>query len=223
MSPFAGPGRARRIAASPSFGYVANEGNHARSSCAKAIEVEGIKVAPPLTRNQAQTLVSFGLLADTADGLMGAWLGVESMWAETVQEARSDPGENRLLEKVNGEWSFIETLRHLIFVTDAWVGVGVLGSNVRHPLGLPPHFVANGRELGLDLEAKPDLDTVLLARTERQKTLEDALRVVGSDLGEPCLGPLSGFTRLDAFQVVIAEECFHRAFAIRDLAALTGS
>ena len=57
----------------------------------------------------------------------------------------------------------------------------------------------------------------------REKILEGALRVVGSDLGESCLGPLSTFTRLGAFQVVIAEEGFHYAFAIRDLAALAGS
>ena len=216
-----GPGR-RRSPQSSSFGDVANEGNHARSSGAEAIEVEGIKVAPPITSNQAQTLVSYGLLADSVDGLIAAWLRVESMWTETVDQARIDPGDIRLLEKVNGEWSFIETLRHLIFVTDAWVGVGLLGSKVRHPLGLPPHFVTNGTELGLDLEAKPDLDTVLLARAERQKTFEGALRAVRSDLGEPCLGPLSGFTRMGAFQVVIAEEFFHHAFAVRDLAALAG-
>ena len=195
---------------------------HTRPSDSEAIEVEGITVAPPLTGNQAHTLASYGLLADSADSLIGAWLRVESMWAETVEVARSDAGEIRLLEKVKGEWSFIETLRHLIFVTDAWVGVGVLGSKVRHPLGLPPHFVTNGAELGLDLEARPDLDTVLLARADRQTTFEGALRAVRSDLGEPCLGPLSGFSRLGAFQVVIAEECFHHAFAIRDLAALAG-
>ena len=99
---------------------MAPEGTHTRSSGADAIEVEGIKVAPPLTRNQAQTLVSDGLLADNTDGLIGAWRRIGSMWAETVEEARSDPGEIRLLEKVDGEWSFIETLRHLVFVTDAW-------------------------------------------------------------------------------------------------------
>jgi hypothetical protein len=48
----------------------------------------------------------------------------------------------------------------------------VLGSKVRHPLGLPPHLVVDGEELALDLEAKPDLDTVLLARTDRQKLVE---------------------------------------------------
>jgi hypothetical protein len=202
---------------------VANEDKHARSSGAEAIEVEGIKVAPPLTRNQGRTLASNGLLADGTESLMETWLRVVAFWTDTVREARSSPGERQLTEKVNGEWSFIETLRHLVFVTDSWIGMGVLGSEFRHPLGLPPHFVTNGKELGLDLESKPDLDAVLLARTDRQKSFEGALHAVGADLGEPCLGPLADFTRLGAFQVVIAEEWFHRAFAIRDLATLTGS
>jgi hypothetical protein len=202
---------------------VANEGKHARSSGAEAIVVEGIKVASPLTRNQARTLASHGLVADGTESLMRTWLRVVAFWAATVREARSSPGDLQLTEKVNGEWSFIETLRHFVFVTDSWIGMGVLGSEVRHPLGLPPHFLTNGKELGLDLESKPDLDTVLLARTQRQKNFESALHTVGDDLGEPCLGPLSDFTRLGAFQVVIAEEWFHRAFAIRDLATLTGN
>ena len=71
---------------------MANEGKPTRSTGAEAIEVEGIKFAPPLTRNQAQTLVSYGLPADSADSLMAEWLDVESMWAETVEEARSEPG-----------------------------------------------------------------------------------------------------------------------------------
>jgi hypothetical protein len=49
-----------------------------------------------------------------------------------------DPGEIQLLERVNGEWSFIETLRHLIFVTDGseWV-CSVRTSGIRsafHPI-----------------------------------------------------------------------------------------
>lgn len=32
-----------------------------------------------------------------------------------------------LHERVEGEWSFIETLRHLVFATDAWVKRAILG------------------------------------------------------------------------------------------------
>ena len=48
------------------------------------------------------------------------------------------PWRDFALSRKSKRLAFIEMLRHLIFVTDAWVGVGVLGSNVRHPLGSPP-------------------------------------------------------------------------------------
>lgn len=154
---------------------------------------------------------------------MGTWLRVVASWADTVREARRRPGDLQLTEKVNGEWSFIETLRHLVFVTDTWIGMGVFGSEVRHPLGLPQHFLTNGKELGLDLEIQTRFGYRAPRPDGSSEELREPLHAVGDDLGEPCLGPLSGFTNLGAFQVVIAEEWFHRAFAIRDLATLTGS
>lgn len=39
---------------------------------------------------------------------------------------------------VDGEWSFSQTLRHLVFATDIWLGRAILGSDDFHPLGLEP-------------------------------------------------------------------------------------
>ena len=55
-----------------------------------------------------------------ADGYREAWDLLEQLWSETVTKARRLPPE-LLHESVDGEWSFIETLRHLVFATDAWV------------------------------------------------------------------------------------------------------
>ena len=58
-------------------------------------------------------------------GFREAWDIVERLWDGTVGRAR---GLDRLLhESVDGEWSFIETLRHLVFATDAWVRRAILG------------------------------------------------------------------------------------------------
>ena len=71
------------------------------------------------------------------DGFREAWDIVERLWAGTVDRARSFPPE-QLHESVDGEWSFIETLRHLAFATDAWVRRGVLGDpSPWDPLDLP--------------------------------------------------------------------------------------
>src|SRR5687768_12469205 len=54
-----------------------------------------------------------------AIGFREAWQVIERLWAETVARAEAlDPA--LLHDRVNGEWSFIETLRHLAFATDSW-------------------------------------------------------------------------------------------------------
>src|SRR4029450_12262301 len=70
-------------------------------------------------------------------GFREAWDILERLWAETVARAsRLDP--ELLHESVDEEWSFIETLRHLVFATDSWVGRGILGDpSPWHPPDLP--------------------------------------------------------------------------------------
>lgn len=55
---------------------------------------------------------------------------LERRWGGTVERAqRLDP--QLLHESVGGEWSFIQTSRHLVFATDAWVGRSLLGDRWR--------------------------------------------------------------------------------------------
>ena len=70
-------------------------------------------------------------------GFREAWDIVERLWAGTVERARRlDPA--LLHESVDGEWSFIETLRHLAFATDAWIRRAILGDpSPWDPLDLP--------------------------------------------------------------------------------------
>ncbi len=60
------------------------------------------------------------------DGFREAWTIVERLWAGTVAKASAlDP--ELLHESVDGEWSFIQILRHLVFATDAWINRVILG------------------------------------------------------------------------------------------------
>jgi hypothetical protein len=90
------------------------------------------------------------------------------MWEATVAGARERPPW-QLDERVDGEWSFIETQRHLVHVTDVWVREVIEeAESPYHPWGMPPDF-AQGRagDLGLTLDARPNLDEVLALRHER--------------------------------------------------------
>ena len=66
----------------------------------------------------------------TADGFREAWALNEQLWAQTVERAHRLP-EERLHESVDDEWSFIQTLRHLAFASESWVGRAVLGDATR--------------------------------------------------------------------------------------------
>src|SRR5215468_6926988 len=65
-----------------------------------------------------------------ADGFREAWAIIERAWPPTVERAKRLPPE-LLHERVEGEWSFIETLRHLVSATDAWVRRAILASRSR--------------------------------------------------------------------------------------------
>ena len=61
----------------------------------------------------------------------------EEVWATTVERARRLP-EEKLHERVDGEWSFVQTLRHLVFATDSWVLRAIQGDPYPYdPLDLP--------------------------------------------------------------------------------------
>ena len=195
---------------------------HARAPGDGPAEVDGIKVAPPLTVKQARILLGEGLLADDREGLARVWERITYAWDQEIERVRREIREDRLQERVAGEWSLVETLRHLVFVTDVWVGARVLGSSRNDRLGLPPHFVTNGGDLGLDLDAVPSLDEVLTVRKDRHEMVRSAITESG-DLDQVGTGGPPDFTILGVLQVVAAEEWFHLGFARRDLAALQGT
>jgi hypothetical protein len=163
-------------------------------------------------------------------GFREAWGILEELWDGTVERARSlDP--LLLHESVDGEWSFVETLRHLVFATDAWVRRAILGDpSPWHPLGLPWDEMPDTPGIPRDREARPTLDEVLTLRRDRMS----AVRAVIDDLSEGSLAastePVDGpgwppprsFEVRECLLVVLNEEWHHRLFAERDLDALAG-
>jgi hypothetical protein len=76
-------------------------------------------------------------------GVRAAMDLVDEMWAPTLARARGLP-RKRLHERVEGEYSFVETLRHLLFAGDAWLQRMVLGApDPFHEWGVPPSLAAD--------------------------------------------------------------------------------
>jgi hypothetical protein len=169
--------------------------------------------------------------ATSVDDYRAAWGAIENLWVATIEEAKRLP-EAMLHERVDGEWSFVETQRHLLFASDAWLGNAVLEEEAPyHSLGLPsggmPADVV--AELGLTLEVTPTFDEVLEPRLLRMA----CVRQVVADLTEAELSRVCGRKPARSYpdqqyvvgrclKVVLQEEAEHLRYALRDLAALEG-
>lgn len=161
-----------------------------------------------------------------------AWDAVEAMWDATLARARAMP-EAALHEQVDGEYSFVETQRHLLFASDAWLGSAVFEEEAPyHPLGIP----AGGtpREAVLDLGLLPDataaLDEALAARAARMATVRRFVdELTDTELDRVCgrkpadMYPDKEYVVRRCLTVVLTEEAEHHRYAARDLDVLNSA
>ena len=167
--------------------------------------------------------------ARSADEYRAAHRAIRAQWEGTLARARQLP-EAELHRQVRGEWSFVQTQRHLLFAGDAWLGNAVLEEvDPCHPWGLPaggmpPDAAA---ALGLTLDATPSLDEVLVPRLARIASMADVVgglteaeldRVCGRKPADPY--PDQEYVVRRCLTVVLKEEAEHHRYAVRDLAAL---
>jgi DinB superfamily/Pentapeptide repeats (9 copies) len=158
-------------------------------------------------------------------GFRAAWDIVERLWVGTVEHARRlSPG--LLHEPVDGEWSFIETLRHLVFATDSWVRRAILGDpSPWDPLDLPWDEMPDTPGVPRDRQARPSLDAVLALRRDRMATVREFVDgLTAEELAgqtEPVTGPgwpqPRRYSIMGCLRCILNEEWEHRLYAERDL------
>ncbi|GIF77860.1 DinB family protein [Asanoa siamensis] len=153
--------------------------------------------------------------AQDPDGLRAAWDALERTWAATLRRAAAAPA-GTVDVSVAGEWSFAQTLRHLVHATDVWLGRGIMeAAQPFHPLGL---------KHGGDTTATTDYAEVLVARADRMAMVRDFLaHVTAEDLDAPRKNPHNPDhpeTVRSCLHVILEEEWEHHRFAVRDLDAI---
>lgn len=193
------------------------------------VRVNGVDVAPLVEAELNRRYPDRVKMRPTdAEGFREAWDILERLWEQTVQRARVvDPV--LLHERVEGEWSFIETLRHLVFATDAWVKRAVLGEpSPWDVLDLPHDEMPDEPSVPRDRDVRPSLKEVLALRTDRMATVRQVIthltdeRLAG--MTKPVMEP--GYPEPESFAVrrclraILNEEWEHRLYAERDLDAL---
>ncbi|CAN5241296.1 DinB family protein [soil metagenome] len=165
---------------------------------------------------------------EDAAGFREAWDIVERLWDGTVARARGLPPD-LLHERIDGEWSFIQTLRHLVFATDAWVRRVMLGDPAPwDALDLPFEEMRDRPGVPRDRDARPSLDEVLTLRRDRMDTVRQVIDDLDDDMLDGRTEPVDapGWPAADNYPVrgvllcILNEEWQHRLYAERDLDVL---
>jgi DinB family protein/pentapeptide repeat protein len=207
------------------------------------LRINGVEVAPlveaELDRRHPERSA---LRARDAAARRDGWAAIEAMWAPTMERAAALPpsagggagggtggGAGGVEVSVDGEWSFAQTLRHLVFATDVWLGDAILGraAEAYHPIGVPFSGWRKQAAAVLDLDAAPTYEEVVQVRSERVAMVRDFLaRLTDDQLREQRDGPrFVGGARFPVGQclwIVFNEEWHHHRYAVRDLDALGG-
>lgn len=163
--------------------------------------------------------------ADDPDGLRAAWAALQHTWAGTIERVAAMPA-GAVDESVGGEWSFAQTLRHLVMATDTWLGRAILQvEQPFHPIGQPnAEYELDGNDMSVFSTVPPSYADVLEVRADRVAMVNDFLTTVTlHDLAETRKNPWAPEypeTVLTCLHTILEEEWEHHRYAVRDLDAI---
>ena len=155
------------------------------------------------------------------EGLRAAWARLEDTWAATLARVAAMPA-GTVDVSVGGEWSFAQTLRHLVFATDMWLGRAILRiEQPFHPIGQMDAGTENDGMERPVFTAVAQYAEVLEVRAGRVAMVRDFLATVTPDelaaqRGNPH-APDHPETVLSCLHVILDEEWEHHRYAVRDL------
>jgi hypothetical protein len=190
------------------------------------LRINGVEVEPLVEAELNKRYPERALLQDrSVSGLRAALEAFDRMWEATYERVASMPPD-MVDVSVDEEWSFAQTLRHLVFCTDGWLRWGAQGrrADVFWPAGMPhTQLGAGAAGLGIDLAAAPSYDEVLEVRRGRVQEVRDFLDTITPELaGSPAEPPpwmdqSEPFVVAQCVWVVLTEEWHHHSYATRDL------
>ncbi|HEY3546940.1 MAG TPA: DinB family protein [Propionicimonas sp.] len=163
--------------------------------------------------------------AQDPEGLRAAWAALERTWAATLARVAAMPART-VDVSVGGEWSFAQTLRHLVMATDTWLGRAILEvEQPFHPIGQPDaSFTTDGEDPPVFSAVAPSYAEVLQVRAGRIAMVREVLATLTPDaLDASRTNPHSSGhpeTVRSCLHVILEEEWEHHRFAVRDLDAI---
>lgn len=154
------------------------------------------------------------------EGLRSAWAAVQKAWNAALERIAAMPDGTPDIS-VDDEWSFAQTLRHLVLATDMWLGKSVLGREQPfHPVALGARL-PDWADLSVFVTETPAYSEVLDARAGRVAMVTDFLATVtADDLGGQAFNPNAPEyqeTVLSCLHTILEEEWEHLRYVVRDL------
>lgn len=163
--------------------------------------------------------------AEDPEGLRRAWARLQETWSATLDRVAAMP-DGTVDVSVQGEWSFAQTLRHLVMATDTWLGRAILErEQAYHPLGQPNlEYAADGYDTSVFATGTPAYADVLEARADRVAMVRDflagATREQLAEVRRNPWAPDHPETVLSCLHTILDEEWEHHRYAVRDLDAI---
>jgi hypothetical protein len=153
-------------------------------------------------------------------GAREAWAALQREWDATIASVRALP-DTAAHTSVGDEFSFVDTLRHLVFAIDKWFTAPVLGAGF-DPIGLPNTGSLDFPWPTIDRSARPTLAAALAVRADRSARFTDFVRSSSDADLERTVEVLENgpHSVLDCVHTVFEEEFWHLRYARRDLATL---
>jgi hypothetical protein len=182
--------------------------------------INGVDVTDHVRANDPWGALRAASQASTRDELLAAAGEMERAWADAIERARALPDARRH-ESVGGEWSFVQTLCHLVFAIDKWFTHPVTGGSF-HQLGLPNTGSVDFPWPGIDRGVTASFDEAVAAFVGRtQQVVAHIHGATDDDLQREVQVLENGpHCVVQCIQVVFEEQFEHLRYALRDLAAM---
>ena len=180
--------------------------------------INGVDVTDFVNRGDRWYPLRSMLTPKDSAAAIAAWDLLEAQWVDALARADALTDEQRR-RCVDGEWSFIETLRHLVMAMDKWFTLPVHGHAEMHPMILPNDRSNDYPWPGRDVTADPDYDEVRAVRAQRAAVFGEFIASVTADeLGRITTVLENGEATVEqCLHVVFEEEFEHLRYAMRDL------
>jgi hypothetical protein len=194
------------------------------------LKINEIEVAPLIARELERRYPERKeIFAADPEGMRKAFDIVFGLLDRTWERARRLSEEQRY-QRVDEEWSVVETVRHLVFAVDAWIGRAVLGrDDPFDPIALPPTFLPpSAPGMTCDPDARPSFEEALKVWKEREAEIRDIVNeLTPGELERPITTKGDGYPPaghqtqvIGPLWTIIEESWWHNFFMNRDMDAI---